>query len=72
MLAELDREEKSGFNLNSKRDEEDSDKDFGLSDKEQDAKGAVSGGISKEDPSIGDNYDDDFSDDIQEDLPEAD
>ena len=76
MLAELDREEKSGFNL---RDSQDDDFDMGMSDKKKgnDKKGGLAGlnlngGISKDKSSenIGDNYDDDFEDDIPEDLPE--
>ena len=70
MLAELDREEKSGFNL---RESHDDDFDMGLPGKSGDKKGAnaLNGGISKEKSSgdMGDNYDDDFDDDIEEDLP---
>ena len=77
MLAELDREEKSGFNL---RESQDDDFDMGMSGKKKgDDKKAgglaglnLNGGISKDKSSenIGDGYDDDFEDDIPEDLPE--
>ena len=78
LLAELDREEKSGFNL---RESQDEDFDMGMSGKKkvEDAKKGLNlgglnlnGGISKDKSSenIGDNYDDDFEDDIPEDLPE--
>lgn len=75
MLAELDREEKSGFNLGSKHDDDfdmdSSDRKKGES-KKSGGLGAMNlnGGISKEDPSQS-NYDDDFDDDIEEDLPVA-
>ena len=77
LLAELDREEKSGFNL---RESQDDDFDMGMSGKKKgDDKKAgglaglnLNGGISKDKSSenIGDGYDDDFEDDIPEDLPE--
>ena len=77
LLAELDREEKSGFNL---RDSQDDDFDMGMSDKKKGVDGKkgglaglnLNGGISKDKSSenIGDGYDDDFEDDIPEDLPE--
>ena len=74
LLAELDREEKSGFNLGEKS--RDDDFDMGASDKKKGESkksgglGAMNlnGGLSKDDPSDG-NYDDDFDDDIEEDLP---
>ena len=80
LLAELDREEKSGFNLRDSQDDDDFDMD--MSDKKKkgvDGKKAgglaglnLNGGISKDKSSenIGDGYDDDFEDDIPEDLPE--
>ena len=75
LLAELDREEKSGFNLGGSQDD---DFDMGMSDKKKgnDKKGGLAGlnlngGISKDKSSENiDNYDDDFEDDIPEDLPE--
>ena len=75
LLAELDREEKSGFNL---RESQDDDFDMGMSGKKKgdDKKGGLAGlnlngGISKDKSSENiDNYDDDFEDDIPEDLPE--
>ena len=79
LLAELDREEKSGFNLRESQDNDDFDMDMGMSGKKKgdDKKGGLAGlnlngGISKDKSSenIGDNYDDDFEDDIPEDLPE--
>jgi len=73
LLAELDREEKSGFNL---RESQDDDFDMGLpeekgADKSGKSAGNLSGDISKEEQSheMVDNYDDDFDDDIEEDLP---
>ena len=72
LLAELDREEKSGFNL---RDSHDDDFDMDMSDKKGASKkgglGAMNlnAGVSKETGSDN-NYDDDFDDDIEEDLPE--
>lgn len=77
MLAELDREDKDGFNLAESQDD-DFDMDASLDSKKQtDSKklgghlGAMKldGGISKETGSDA-NYDDDFDDDIPEDLPE--
>ena len=73
LLAELDREEKSGFNL---RESHDDDFDMGDSGKKKsDSKKAgglggmnLNGGISKESGDINDNYDDDFDDDIEEDI----
>ena len=72
LLAELDREEKSGFNL---RDSHDDDFDMGMSGKKDSSMkkagglNNLNGGISKESDNLGDNYDDDFDDDIEEDLP---
>ena len=74
LLAELDREEKSGFNLGQSHDD---DFDMDKSGKKSGSKKAgglggmqLNGGISKESDNIGDNYDDDFDDDdIEEDLP---
>ena len=69
LLAELDREEKSGFNL---RESHDDDFDMGMSGKKDSSmKKAggltnLNGGNSKESDN---NYDDDFDDDIEEDLP---
>jgi len=77
LLAELDREEKSGFNLRESHD--DDDFDMGMSGKKDSSMkkdggrlgglNNLNGGISKESDNIGDNYDDDFDDDIEEDLP---
>ena len=72
LLAELEEEDKQGYNL---RDSHDDDFDMGLDDNSKKNKGGfndLKGGISKEEPSndIGDNYDDDFDDEIEEDLPE--
>ena len=78
LLAELDREEKSGFNLRESHD--DDDFDMGMSGKKDSSMKGKAGGLggminlnggnSKESDNIGDNYDDDFDDDIEEDLPE--
>ena len=77
LLAELDREEKSGFNLRESHD--DDDFDMGMSGKQDSSMKKdggrlggltnLNGGISKESDNMGDNYDDDFDDDIEEDLP---
>ncbi len=73
LLAELDREEKSGFNLGQSQED---DFDMNKSGKKSGSKKAgglggmnLNGGISKDSDNIGDNYHDDFDDDIEEDLP---
>lgn len=62
LLADLDREEKSGFNLGDRKE----------SNEESDMGGAL--GQKKNSKDTDDNnpdaYDDDFEDDIEEDLPE--
>ena len=62
LLADLDREERSGFNLGSRKS----------SKEDTDNKGALGGKKSSKDTddNIPDAYDDDFEDDIEEDLPE--
>ena len=73
LLADLEREEKDGFNLRESHDDDDFDMD--MSDKKKSSKKGglaqmnLNGGISKEEPSEN-NYDDDFDDDIEEDIPE--
>ena len=73
MLADLEREEKSGFNLRESNDEDQFD--MGMSGKKDSSMkkagglNALNGGNSKESDNIAENYDDDFDDDIEEDLP---
>ena len=64
LLAELERENKSGFQL-------DNDNKFG--DKKASGLASLGKNLDKKsssDDAIGDNYDDDFDDDIPEDLPD--
>ena len=77
LLAELDREEKSGFNLGQSHDDDFDMSKYGKKSGSNKKAGGLSamqqqlnGGNSKEsNDNIGDNYDDDFDDDIEEDLP---
>ena len=61
LLAELERENESGFQLD---DDKFGNKKSGLA--------GLSAGLDKKssDEAIGDNYDDDFDDEIEEDLPD--
>ena len=73
LLADLEREEKDGFNLRESHDDDDFDMDMSANKKQSGKRGGLgqmnlNGGISKEEPSEN-NYDDDFDDDIEEDLP---
>jgi len=63
LLAELERENKSGFQL-------DNDNKFG--DKKASGLASLGKNLDKKssDEAINDNYDDDFDDDIEEDLPD--